>query len=635
MAEASQIGKPVYFPASAAVQQSCAHLYCAAVDPLAAHPLDDYDQHRAGVPRYLPVPPPPHQRSPETSHISITTGKGCGACVHSGAVPVRRTPCWFGWVDGLAPTVVPLEMQYFPRDLAHSLGLAENRGWGRATCGCSSSGLGCAIGGNPLGTRQSYCATHDPSAGGRDGYVFLTSTVTPSTASVSSSSRLPPQNIATSPPDTQTAPIPRPRMNMDTQIGWGRETTVAYSPPVPPGPIPFIPPSPVLAARPPTSFAPPAPAPTLHPSAAVYTPPRRRRTLRRAASVEHYFAPEDGGADTPAAVGDASTAPRTAGTRIDVLQVPVNMSISAYMQMHADAFLARAAPPVPPDERIRAWQGAGARAASSGDAHRPTSTYLRSRARDGDDDGGSFEPPAHILDAAAPAPAGNDRGGFEPPAQIFAEEQNMSGEERRVPTFDLAVARPTVPVRSDDIWIDFGFAADPSAATRVGSQAPAWTDTMRTANADVDAAPPLAAPAPAPAPAPRVSVTTTRAMIAAERERLSELQTRLLALGSSPPPTSTASSLPSFASFTASANDTADALLARVGALVAEARAGAAAVGASGGGEGIEHGAREALDRAGSALIGDGLGDGRGSDDGGGRLGDGDGRRGWGTRGGG
>ncbi|KAJ7699533.1 hypothetical protein B0H17DRAFT_296278 [Mycena rosella] len=116
-------------------------LYCGAVDPLAAHPLDAYDQHSAGVPQFLPSPPP-HERSHETSR---STGNGCGARVHSGAVPVQRTPCWFGWADGLAPTVVPLETQYFPHELAYSLGLAEDRGWGRATCGCSSSGLGCAI----------------------------------------------------------------------------------------------------------------------------------------------------------------------------------------------------------------------------------------------------------------------------------------------------------------------------------------------------------------------------------------------------------------------------------------------------------------------------------------------------------
>ncbi|KAJ7629824.1 hypothetical protein B0H17DRAFT_1218079 [Mycena rosella] len=180
----------------------------------------------------------------------------------------------------------------------------------------------------------------------------------------------------------------------------------------------------------PTSFVPPAPAPAPvpHPSAAIYTGPRRRRTLRRAASVERYFALEDSAADASAAgdAGAASTAPSTAGTRTDILHVPINMSIPAYMQTHADAFLARAAPPVPPGERIRAWQAAGAGAASSGDAHRPMSAYPRSRAGawgvwDADDDGGSFELPAHILDAAAPAPADadNDGGGFEPRAHIL------------------------------------------------------------------------------------------------------------------------------------------------------------------------------------------------------------------------
>ncbi|KAJ7619746.1 hypothetical protein B0H17DRAFT_1295415, partial [Mycena rosella] len=148
-------------------------------------------------------------------------------------------------------------------------------------------------------------------------------------------------------------------------------------------------------------------------------------------------------------------------------------------------------------------------------------------------------------------------------------------ERRRAQTHDMStyLRSRADQLGADDIWIDFGFAADPSAATRVASQAPAWTDTIRTANAEADATASLAAPAPAP----RASATTTRAMIVAEHA----------------PPHAQELASRSFASFTASANDTTDALRAiireqtalitRVGALVVEVRAG-------GGGEGLDRG---------------------------------------------
>ncbi|KAJ7462469.1 hypothetical protein FB451DRAFT_1370915 [Mycena latifolia] len=251
---------------------------------------DDYDEHRPWALQILPEapapPPPPPRKRPPAPRSS-----GCGARVHGAVCIMRRSRCWFGWGAGLASTVVPLEAGYFPAALAEALDLRDGNG-GRAACGCGVSGVGCAVCGNPLGTRQSYCSHHAPSSAGRDGFVFLTSAV--SSASAPSSSRDAPPSPSSSPLQETRPDWTRDPLEFETVIinssapSHVALTSTAYSPVAPEGYIPFIPPSPVPPPLPSSSTAPaPPPAPPAR--------PLRRRTLRRPASVERYF----GGASPP------------------------------------------------------------------------------------------------------------------------------------------------------------------------------------------------------------------------------------------------------------------------------------------------------------------------------------------------
>jgi hypothetical protein len=63
---------------------------------------------------------------------------GCGEKVHSSAVP--RSQLWSADVRGVAATVIPLDAQYVPQEVAAILDGPHREG-----CGCSSGFVGCAV----------------------------------------------------------------------------------------------------------------------------------------------------------------------------------------------------------------------------------------------------------------------------------------------------------------------------------------------------------------------------------------------------------------------------------------------------------------------------------------------------------
>ncbi|KAJ6606254.1 hypothetical protein DFH09DRAFT_1119676 [Mycena vulgaris] len=128
----------------------------------------DWDEHRPWVVEILPTtePPPARKRQKRSN--------GCGARIHARAVPDRR---WRGLLDGVSGDVVGLQDEYFTPDMKRELVL------GRERCGCSRSGVGCAICGNPIGCLFTPCPRHTPSSPNTNfsssHYTFSSSAVSP------------------------------------------------------------------------------------------------------------------------------------------------------------------------------------------------------------------------------------------------------------------------------------------------------------------------------------------------------------------------------------------------------------------------------------------------------------------------
>ncbi|KAJ7494448.1 hypothetical protein B0H11DRAFT_2004680 [Mycena galericulata] len=127
----------------------------------------DWDEHRPWVLEILPeTEPPPARKRQKRSN-------GCGARIHTRAKADRR---WKGVLDGVSADVVALQDEYFTPDMKRELLLGQER------CGCSRSGVGCAICGNPLGALFTPCARHSPSANtnfSTPHYTFLRAGVSP------------------------------------------------------------------------------------------------------------------------------------------------------------------------------------------------------------------------------------------------------------------------------------------------------------------------------------------------------------------------------------------------------------------------------------------------------------------------
>ncbi|THH32595.1 hypothetical protein EUX98_g1596 [Antrodiella citrinella] len=145
-----------------------------------------------------PIPPDqdPHERDlhwspsilPSTSHSHSDTHtgassphhlpptNGCGALIHQRAFPQKPRPVWVGKEEA-TDVVVSLDARYFDSAVVAKMM--------KSACGCIREGVGCAVCGNPLGTRYMPCQAAS------DGIFSApnTSSSTPSSSRLSSISR--------------------------------------------------------------------------------------------------------------------------------------------------------------------------------------------------------------------------------------------------------------------------------------------------------------------------------------------------------------------------------------------------------------------------------------------------------------
>jgi hypothetical protein len=86
-------------------------------------------------------------RPSASSYYSRKTN-GCGAVLHVRAFPQKPRGVWVGKEEA-TDVVVGMESSYFERTVVARMM--------RSTCGCVREGIGCAVCGNPLGTRYMPC----------------------------------------------------------------------------------------------------------------------------------------------------------------------------------------------------------------------------------------------------------------------------------------------------------------------------------------------------------------------------------------------------------------------------------------------------------------------------------------------
>ncbi|TFK33294.1 hypothetical protein BDQ12DRAFT_738888 [Crucibulum laeve] len=97
-------------------------------------------------PSVLPLYPPPRSKGLVPRRTRRTNG--CGALIHMSAAPRQRQCMWTGKAEATS-AVVPLDRSYFrPSDASLIVS---------SSCGCVREGVGCAVCGNPLGTRFTPC----------------------------------------------------------------------------------------------------------------------------------------------------------------------------------------------------------------------------------------------------------------------------------------------------------------------------------------------------------------------------------------------------------------------------------------------------------------------------------------------
>ncbi|KAG2055062.1 hypothetical protein BDR06DRAFT_911936 [Suillus hirtellus] len=119
----------------------CHILFCGGDDerPCLNRPSTDV---LSPLPSYPPPPPPSGYQS------SRWQTNGCGAVVHMRASRRGNTGVWIARNDATS-AVVPLDTSYFERAAVIRMV--------RSACGCLREGVGCAICGNPLGSRYKPC----------------------------------------------------------------------------------------------------------------------------------------------------------------------------------------------------------------------------------------------------------------------------------------------------------------------------------------------------------------------------------------------------------------------------------------------------------------------------------------------
>lgn len=94
--------------------------------------------------------PWPSENSQPPRRRSIRRSNGCGALVHLHAAPHQRLGVWTAKTSA-SDAVVAMDPSYFDRAAVAKIV--------RSSCGCIREGVGCAVCGNPLGTRYRPCKT--------------------------------------------------------------------------------------------------------------------------------------------------------------------------------------------------------------------------------------------------------------------------------------------------------------------------------------------------------------------------------------------------------------------------------------------------------------------------------------------
>lgn len=99
------------------------------------------------TPSIFPILPATSSSTPKIPTRRKTNG--CGAIIHLRAAPRPRVHMWAARTPA-SSCVVPLEAHYFDNT-------EEAAKFERSSCGCVKEGVGCAVCGNPLGTRYIPC----------------------------------------------------------------------------------------------------------------------------------------------------------------------------------------------------------------------------------------------------------------------------------------------------------------------------------------------------------------------------------------------------------------------------------------------------------------------------------------------
>lgn len=109
-----------------------------------------HDSRGPFVPSIMPLYPPTTQSSSSSLKRTSRRTNGCGALVHMRATPRQRLGVWTAKSEA-SDAVVAMDSSYFDRSAVAKIL--------RSACGCVREGVGCAVCGNPLGTRYRPCKT--------------------------------------------------------------------------------------------------------------------------------------------------------------------------------------------------------------------------------------------------------------------------------------------------------------------------------------------------------------------------------------------------------------------------------------------------------------------------------------------
>ncbi|TCD70303.1 hypothetical protein EIP91_003932 [Steccherinum ochraceum] len=126
------------------------------------------------LPGFPSATPSPSQRPTTRSGADAPHTNGCGALIHLRAFPQKPRPVWVGKEEA-TDVVVSLESHYFESTVVAKMM--------KSACGCVREGIGCAVCGNPLGTRYMPCQAASEGIFS----VPTTSSTTPSTSTPASS----------------------------------------------------------------------------------------------------------------------------------------------------------------------------------------------------------------------------------------------------------------------------------------------------------------------------------------------------------------------------------------------------------------------------------------------------------------